>query len=161
MGCRTLLQGISQPRDRTRISCIFCVRRQILYPLSYLGSSINWVQSSLFGCFCSFVPYSSRCGGEGERGVRRIPRFPVWDRRSTGRPSSRLLGRSRAILYFSKHSMCSIPVENYSITSINIQRPWTFLPTPRVRSPAISYLQPLLHTLWAVPLLPSTPTNFS
>ena len=66
-------RGSSQPRDRTRISCIFCVPRQILYPLSYLGSSINWVQSFLSGCFRSFVPYSSRCGGKEREGWEGLP----------------------------------------------------------------------------------------
>ena len=35
MGCHSLLQEIFQPRDRTRVSCI---GRQILLPLSNLGS---------------------------------------------------------------------------------------------------------------------------
>ena len=152
-------RGSSQPRVRTWIFCISCVSRQILYPLSYLGRSINWVQGFLFGYFCSFVP-SSRCG-EKEREGGKDSQIPSVDRRFTGRPSSRWLGRSHAILYFPKHSMHSIPVENYNITSINIQRPWTSLPTPRVRSPAISYLQPLPPNRWAVPLLPSMPTDFS
>ena len=68
-------RGSSQPRHRTRISHVFCVHRQILYPLSYLGSSINWVQSLLFGCFCSFVPYSSRCGGKEREGWEGFPDF--------------------------------------------------------------------------------------
>ena len=31
-------RGSSQPRDQTRVSCVSCIGRQILYPLSYLGS---------------------------------------------------------------------------------------------------------------------------
>ena len=30
-------RGSSQPRDQTRVSCVSCIGRQILYPLSYLG----------------------------------------------------------------------------------------------------------------------------
>ena len=31
LGCPFLLQGSSQPRDQTRISCVSCIGRQILY----------------------------------------------------------------------------------------------------------------------------------
>ena len=31
-------RGSLQPRDQTRVSCVSCIGRQILYPLSYLGS---------------------------------------------------------------------------------------------------------------------------
>ena len=31
VGCHFLLQGIFSPRNQTRVSCIFCIGRQILY----------------------------------------------------------------------------------------------------------------------------------
>ena len=65
-------RGSSQPRIRTWIFCTSCVSRQILYPLSYLGMSINWVQGFLFGCFCSSVP-SSRCGKKEREGWEGFP----------------------------------------------------------------------------------------
>ena len=37
-GLHFLLQGIFPPRDRTLISCIFCIGRWILYQLSHWGS---------------------------------------------------------------------------------------------------------------------------
>ena len=34
-------RGSFQPRDGRYISCVSCIGRQILYPLSHLGSPIN------------------------------------------------------------------------------------------------------------------------
>ena len=38
MACHFLFQGSSRPRDRTCVSFISCIGRQVLYQLSYWGS---------------------------------------------------------------------------------------------------------------------------
>ena len=49
-GGHFLLQGIFQPRDKTCISCVFCIGRQILYREAWHaavhGEAKNWTQLS-------------------------------------------------------------------------------------------------------------------
>ena len=48
-------RGSSQPRDRTRVSCVSCIGRQILYHWA-TWESPNWAtQSFLFFCFFNFL----------------------------------------------------------------------------------------------------------
>ena len=57
-GCHFLLQGIFLPRDWTRLSCISCIGRRILYHWQHQTVSINLYVSLIpvlycpdFGCF--------------------------------------------------------------------------------------------------------------
>ena len=59
-GLHILLQGSSRPRDRTHISCIFCIGSRVLYHQHHLGnpneSPISWLSLTLMKCiiFCYF-----------------------------------------------------------------------------------------------------------
>ena len=41
VGCCDLLQGSSQPRDRTHVSYVSCIGRRVLYHESHLGSPLT------------------------------------------------------------------------------------------------------------------------
>ena len=57
VGAIVFSRGSSRPRDQTRVSCISCLCRQILYPLRHWGSSQSpstWINSSAFTCLLRY-----------------------------------------------------------------------------------------------------------
>ena len=65
MGCHALLQGYSQPRDRTCISYVSCIGGQVLYHLHHLGNPYFVVQLSSVAQLCLTLCNPMDCSTSG------------------------------------------------------------------------------------------------
>ena len=65
MGCHALLQGYSQPRDRTCIAYVSCIGGQVLYHLHHLGNPYFSVQLGSVAQLCLILCDTMDCSTPG------------------------------------------------------------------------------------------------